>query len=344
MSSSPTVTIAGAGVLGWTIALALADAGCDRVTIRDPGGANASSVAAGMLAPVFEAALDPVSRPQLDLLMAARDLWPGLAARAGVALDRTGALAVGEEGWLDDIAARLQGLGLRAMEVGGGTARRLAPGLSEAFERALLNREDWRVDAGPALAALATAATAAGVVHEPSVVRGKGHEDILIVATGAASGLLEAAPELRHLTPIKGHIVRVAAETRGAVVRGQGVYAVPGGTMAFGATMEPGVADTVIDEARAAPLLTAGLTLFPGLTERPSKAAAAVRAATPDGLPLAGWSEAEPGVILAAGARRNGWLLAPLVAQIVAAHVLGRPRPAFADRMDPARFRNSLWG
>jgi glycine oxidase len=59
---------------------------------------------------------------------------------------------------------------------------------------------------------------------------------------------------------------------------------------------------------------------------------------------MVGWSEAEPGVILAAGARRNGWLLAPLVAKIVTACVTGRAPGPYADRMDPARFRESLWG
>lgn len=337
------MTIAGGGVLGWTIALALADAGCADVTVCDPGGPSASSVAAGMLAPVFETALDPES-PPLPLLMAARDLWPGLAQRAGVGLDRAGALAVGDDAWLDGLASRLAGLGLHGAEIGGPTARGLAPALSERFGRALLTREDWRVDAPQALAALARTAQAAGVVHRPERVHGRGREDVLVAATGAARDLLEAAPELRHLAPIKGHIARVAAGTSGAVVRGQGVYAVPGGETAFGATMEPGVRDARADPAQAQPLLARGLALFPDLAGRPVTVAAGVRAATPDGLPLAGWSEAEPGVILAAGARRNGWLLAPLVAQIVAAYVLGRARPPFADLMDPARFRNSLWG
>jgi glycine oxidase len=64
---------------------------------------------------------------------------------------------------------------------------------------------------------------------------------------------------------------------------------------------------------------------------------AGVRAATPDGLALVGRSAA-PRVILATGARRNGWLLAPLIASAVAACVLGRDPGALAARLDPARF------
>ena len=337
MSGSPRVTIAGAGVLGLTTALALADSGC-RVTVSDPGGANASGIAAGMIAPVFEAVLDPCAQPHLDLLMAARDLWPRLAQRAEIGLDRSGALAVGDDAWLEKVAAGFAALQMRPTEVGGDTARGLAPGLSEAFDTGLLSREDWRIDAPGAIGALAAAAAAAGVTFERRVVRERGDADVLVIATGAAEGLGEVAPELARLSPIKGHIVRVAAPCVGATVRSEGVYAAPGAGMAFGATMEPGRSDVTVEEGKAVPLLAAGLRLFPGLRGAPVQMAAGVRAATPDGLPMAGFSAA-PGVLLAVGSRRNGWLLAPLVAQAVTACVTGRDPGPQAARLDPGRFR-----
>lgn len=336
MSASPRVTVAGAGVLGLTVALTLADAGC-RVVVADPGGPNASSIAAGMIAPVFEAVLDETARAHLDLLMGARDLWPGLAARAGILLDRSGALAVGRDAWLDELAGRFARLGERPTELGGATARGLAPGLSEHVERALLTREDWRVDAPTALNALASAAAAAGVEFAPRILRGRGEADMLVIATGAAEGLAHVAPELAALSPIKGHIVRVGAPATGAVVRGEGVYAVPGAGMIFGATMEAGRGDAAVDEQAAAPLLAAGLKLFPDLAEALVQVGAGVRAATPDGLPMVGRTAA-PDVMLAVGARRNGWLLAPLVAQVVTACVTGRDPGPLAGLLDPRRF------
>jgi glycine oxidase len=342
MTTRLRVTVAGAGVLGLTTALALADAGCS-VVVVDPGGPNASSVAAGMIAPVLEAALDPVSRDNFDLLMAARDLWPALAARSGIVLDRTGAVAVGRDGWLEDVARRMAGLNERPAEIGEATIRGLAPGLSDAYERGLLTREDWRVDAPGALAALTAAAASAGVTFLPRTMRGRGEADVLVIATGAAEGMTDVAPELSSLSPIKGHIVRVAAQADGAVIRTEGLYAVPGGGMIFGATMEPGRADAAVDEARAGPLLAAGLKLFPGLAGAAYQISAGVRAATLDGLPLAGSSVA-PGVMLATGARRNGWLLAPLVAQVVAAEVTGRDNGPFAARLAPARMMAERFG
>ena len=339
MTGGVKVTVAGAGALGLCAALALADAGC-AVTVCDPEPAGlASAVAAGMLAPVFEAVLDAEATSAFDILIAARDLWPGLEARAGVALDRSGAMAVGEAAWLAGVRAALIRLGIHGIDLPPRTAQDLAPGLSGAFSQALLVREDWRLEPRAALAALCDAATAAGVQFHKEAVSGAQGADWLVIATGAAQGLAEIAPELALLTPIKGQIVRYADIRRGRVsVRGEGAYAVPGADgLAVGATMEPGAADAEPDRKALAPMLKAGARLFPELQRAAFDLSAGVRAATPDGLPMAGFSEA-PKVILATGARRNGWLLAPLVAQVVAACVTGRDAGPYAARLDPARF------
>jgi glycine oxidase len=340
MTKAAKITVAGAGALGLSCALALADAG-HAVTVCDPADplANASGVAAGMLAPVFEAVLDAQAGPHFDLLLAARDLWPELEARAGLYVDRTGAMAVGGEAWLERISAAAGRLGLHLAEIPGHTARGLAPGLSDAFPLALLTREDWRLDAAAALAGLRRAAEVAGATFRREAVSGPADADWLVVATGAGPGLIDAAPELAHLAPIKGHILRVQAPgLGGAAVRGEGAYAVPvGDGLAFGATMEAGVGDPAVDPAKAPPLMTAGGRLFPATVGARYDLLAGVRAATPDGLPLVG-PGANPRVLLATGARRNGWLLAPMVARIVAASVAGRDPGAYASAFRPDRF------
>jgi len=332
------VTVAGAGALGLASALALADAGCE-VTVCDPAPeTSASAVAAGMIAPVFEAVLDAAA-PAFDLLIAARDLWPALEARAGVTLDRSGAMAVGEEAWLATIDAALIRLGVHGIDLPRRTAEDLAPGLSDAWQAAVLVREDWRLDPGAALAALRRACEAAGVSFRRTPVTGPADADWLVIAAGAAPGLRDLAPELVALTPIKGHILRVAGAPHGRVsVRGRAGYAVPTEDgLALGATMETGVADPRPDPAQAAPLLAAGASLFPGVRGLAAKLLAGVRVTTADGLPLVGLSAA-PKVILATGARRNGWLLAPIVAQAVSACVTGREPGPYARLFDPARF------
>lgn len=329
----PTVTIAGAGALGLASAVALADAGC-AVTVCDPAEANASSVAAGMLAPAFEAALDETARPHLRLLLAARDQWPGFAHRTGISLERSGALAVGSAGWLGELSRRFDALGLHAADVPMTALPSLSPGLSTGFDGALLSREDWRLDAGQAMAALRAAAEAAGVAFRREAVRRR-DADVLVVATGAARDL---APELASLTPIKGHILRYAAPALGVTVRAEGGYAAPGeGVLAVGATMEPGVGDPAVDPSKTADLEALALRLFPGLEGARPQIAAGVRAASPDGLPLVGRSR-EDGAVLAVGARRNGWLLAPLIARVVTACVTEGEASPYAGLFDPRRF------
>ncbi|MGZ8364103.1 MAG: FAD-dependent oxidoreductase, partial [Caulobacteraceae bacterium] len=96
--SGKRVTVAGAGALGLSCALALARAGA-AVTVFDPAplGCNASGVAAGMLAPAMEAALDPVSEGHFQLLRRARDLWPAFVADVpGAVVHRCGALWAAE--------------------------------------------------------------------------------------------------------------------------------------------------------------------------------------------------------------------------------------------------------
>lgn len=320
------VTVAGAGALGLCIALELALRG-DEVLVRDPAapGDNASGVAAGMLAPAFEAALDPTSASHFDLLMTARDLWPALAQRVGLDLDRSGAAYVGEH--IGAVAARVKALGAQA----------------GVYGDRVYSQGDWRLRPIPVLAALRAAAEAAGVRFEAVAAVPPEQGDFLVAATGMGGAGL--APELARLTPIKGHILRLAGgPDSGPVIRGDGVYICPDPAGALvGATMELGVADLAVDPARVAALRAAAEALMPELAGLEATAATGIRAATPDGLPMVGWSAA-PNVLLAVGARRNGWLLAPLVARVVAAYVAGDDPGPYAARLDPRRFDNHEGG
>lgn len=316
------MTVAGAGALGLCIALTLARQG-RAVVVRDPApfGDNASAVAAGMLAPVFETALDPASASHFDLLRAARDLWPDLADDLGLTLDRSGAAYYGAH--IGAVAARLRALSAQA----------------GVYGDRVYTREDWRLVPRATLTALRAAAEQAGVRFESSAAAAPLDGELLILATGAEGGGL--APELARLEPIKGHILRLSGGPDiGPVIRGDGVYICPDPAGAVvGATMERGVSDRGIDPERVAGLRAAAEDLLPELAQLSATAETGVRAATPDGLPMVGWSH-RPGVLLAVGARRNGWLLAPLVARMVAAYVAGDDPGPFAARLDPRRFDN----
>ncbi len=318
------LAVAGAGAVGSAVALALARAGRN-VTVFDPRplGDNASGVAAGMLAPIAEAVFDPGSTSHLDLLRRARDLWPPFAAALGVPVLKDGLRVEGDPDWLEAVASRFQVLGVSVGRQGG----------------ALVSDEDWRIEARAALAAMRDAALALGVRFEARAFEAEdlaGFEAV-VLATGPAS-LQGLAPELAALTPIKGQILRAdRGPMDGPVIRGEGVYICPGPRPAIGATMEVGRDDLSVDPTATEGLRQAAIRLRPELAEATLTTEVGVRATTADGLPLVGWSTA-PGVMLAVGARRNGWLLAPLVADLVTAYLTGDNLGSDAAPLDARRF------
>lgn len=334
MSMDRRVVVAGAGVTGLTAALALARAGL-AVTVCDPAplGENASGVAAGMLAPAFEAALDPAALAHFPLLKAGRDRWPAVAETVGIELDRVRTTAVGHPEWLAQVRGTLETLGVAVGQSG----------------NALTVTEDWRIEPPAAMAALRGACGALGVVFlGQAVARFALGEavladgavlaaDRLVAATGFATDL---APELAVLKPIKGHILRLPPTLGGGASRYEGFYLCAGrGGMLVGATMEAGRSDTAVDPVQVAGLMEKARRIMPAL-QQDGEPLVGVRAATPDGLPLVGPSSA-PGVIVAAGMRRNGWLLAPLVADLVAAYALGQDPGPWAKALAAGRFDES---
>ncbi|GAA0638911.1 FAD-dependent oxidoreductase [Brevundimonas lenta] len=333
--SSPDVIVIGAGVLGLCTAAELGARG-HAVTVLDPGGPNASSAAAGMIAPALESLLDDLSPGHSALLKRARDLWPAFAARHGLTLHLEGAEWRGPDP--DAGIARLHALGF--------AAERTAAGL--------LTPDDWRVEVAAAMAGLSAATGVLRQVATVSTIDRTGDswrvtaEDgrawsapVIILATGAAAplpGLTGGTTALiNRIEPIRGQLTPVRCASPARVVRAPGVYAVPSEEGAlFGATMEPGVRDLSVDADVSTRQQAAGLSLLDHQGEG-LPARVGIRGSTPDGLPMAGASR-EPGLHLALAPRRNGWLLGPLVARIVADGIEGRAPVDDAATLDPLRF------
>jgi glycine oxidase len=260
-------------------------------------------------------------------------------------LDTSGALieapsAPAMKIWL----GRAEALGAALAPVTQAQAQRLAPGLA-APGPFLFTPEDGRLEPADMLAALHRALAGQGGERLSQAALGLAdgqvslagstplQADALVMATGAGPGL----------TPIKGQILRFRGfgPITGPVVRGQGVYAAPSPHgLIVGATMEEGLSDRTIDPDAVAQLRAGAARLFPQVAQAPALAAAAVRAATSDGLPLVGPS-GPPGLILAQGARRNGWLLAPLIAEVVCDRLAQRAPSVAARAFDPRRFASS---
>lgn len=334
--SSPDVIVIGAGVLGLCTAAELGARG-HAVTVVDPGGPNASSAAAGMLAPALECLSDAATPERAALLTRARDLWPDFADRFGLKLHRDGVEWRGPDP--EAALARLAAFGVEA--------RRTRLGL--------FTPEDWRVEVGPALQALSRAAGVSPVHATASRLSAEGRRwrveaadgrvwfaPTVVLATGAAvpvPGLPEPVAELvSAIEPWRGQLTPISGAAPAHTLRAPGLYVVPApGGMVVGATMERGRRDLDPDADVSRRQVEAGRALL-GLEGRPEAPRVGIRGGTADGLPLAG-PAGDPGLHLALAPLRNGWLLGPLVARVVADGIEGEAPVADAAALDPLRFR-----
>jgi len=366
--------IVGGGVIGLAIAWRAAQRGL-RVTVlerEEPGAGGASWVAAGMLAPVTEAS--PTEQPLLGLNLASAGMYPRFAAELQDAsgIDpgflRCGTLLAARD---RDEAAALerelemrQALGLVVRRLRASEARRLEPALSPALRLALEAPEDHAVDPRALTDSLAEAARAAGAhlrggaeVAEVRTSGGRvrgvrltGGEDVaaehVVVAAGAWSAALGGIPDEARVPihPVKGQILRLhdpaGAGVLTRVVRMSDGYLVPrgDGRYVLGATMEERGFDTTVTAGAIFELLRDAVELVPAVSELViDELEAGLRPATVDNAPAIG-PGAVPGLHWATGHYRNGVLLAPLTAEIVAGALAGEAPHELAHPFAPDRF------
>jgi glycine oxidase len=144
---------------------------------------------------------------------------------------------------------------------------------------------------------------------------------------------------LAQVRPAKGHLVPVVTPAPLPLsVRAPDFYLAPReGEIVLGSTMEFGAFDRRVERARVRALLEAAHRALPGLVRarEDAPAWAGVRPMSPDWAPLIGRSGP---VLVSCGHSRNGWLLAPISAEIICAHVFEEDLPALWAAFHPGRF------
>lgn len=372
------VAVVGGGIAGLVVAWRAQQRGLRTVVLeRDRLAGGATHVAAGMLAPISEArsgerellALNRASLARypafVEQLREASGRDPGFrrCGTLAVARDRDEAEALERE------LAEREALGLPVERLLASEARRREPALAPTLRLALDVPDDHAIDPRALAAALAAAVERAGgtlregadvariaLADDGSRVAGvelEGGEriaaDQVVIAAGAWAGALDGLPAHARIPirPVKGQIMRLR-DPAGAggvplltrVIRMQPGYLVPRGDGCYvlGATMEEQGFDTAPTAGGIFELLRDAIELVPGVSELAiEEVAAGLRPGTPDNAPVLG-SGALAGLQWAAGCFRHGILLAPLVADVLAATLAGEALPAVAAPFAAARF------
>jgi glycine oxidase len=370
------VLVVGGGVIGLSAARRAARDGATVALVeREQLGQGASRVAAGMLAPVAEVEFGAGGRRLLELGLRSASMWPqfaqelGDAAGCDVGLTQTGTLVLARDAdearELERQHAFREQLGLAVRMLRPSRARELEPALAPGLRLALEAPEDHAVDPRVVLAALARACQAQGVqVREHAAVQALVHDargavsgvrlsdgeelaaETVVIAAGAWSAGIASDDDWRPpVRPVRGQIMRLRDPAGpgllGRVVRFEGGYLVPrgDGRYVLGATVEERGFRELPTAGGVYELLRDAHELVPGISELElEELSVGFRPGTPDNAPLIGRGGAE-GLIWATGHYRNGILLAPLTAQLVAGLLAGTDG---ADELyaacDPARF------
>jgi glycine oxidase len=366
--ASSDVVIVGAGIVGCAVAYELARRGATVTLVDDRApGFGATQASAGMLVPYIEA---PEGSPLLELTVRSLDLFDrfvgGVCAESGAAVEyrRTGSLEVETRdeslARLREAAACLARRGVSAELLDAAAARAGEPHLTAEVVGGLLVPAHGFVAAGALTAALAAAAarrgartpeagrarliarSGSGLVVETGTERFVGGS--VVVAAGSWTGRLAidgvVPPPVR---PVRGQLLRLAWS--GALLRrivwGERCYVVPwhDGTLLVGATVEEAGYDERTTIAGVRDLIDAACDLVPhAWTAALVDARAGLRPGTPDDLPIVGKSGVVPRLVYATGHYRNGVLLAPLTAQVVADLVLEDRTDPMIAVTNPARF------
>ncbi|MGA2925864.1 MAG: glycine oxidase ThiO [Solirubrobacteraceae bacterium] len=382
-AAASDVIVIGGGVIGLAVAWRACERGLRAVVLeRGRPGHATSWLGAGMLAPIAEA--NARERRLLALGLESARMYPAFvtelqaaSGREDVGYLRCGTLLAARDAdeaqALERELALRASFGLRVARLRASAARRLEPALAPTLRLALDVPDDHAIDPRKLTAALVEAivrrggevragAQVARLTITDGRVRGVAlaggtHVDAehVVIAAGVWSPLIEGVPAPVPVRAVKGQIMRLHDRTGPGlltrVTRLASTYVVPrgDGRYVIGATMEERGFDTTVTAGAAFELLRDASELIPGVSELViDELAAGLRPATPDNAPVIGAGDAI-GLHWATGHHRNGILLAPVTAELVAGALAGGsgPEPAppeLAGAFAPERFAGAVPG
>ena len=355
--------VIGGGIIGLGTAWRLAEAGMAvELVERGRAGDGASTAGAGMLA--WRAEFQEANAA-FRLARRSATLWgawvEALGGPEAVDLVDRGSLVVVPEPEAEALENELAwqreaGLNFDVLDARGLGAK--LPGAAPAV--AFHFPDEQAIDPRRVMGRLREVATAAGVrlregvtverlVTEGERVAGVETTDgrleapRVVAAAGAWSTKVGGASALAPVRPVRGQILVLEAPAmpRYVVRAPRRCYMVPrtDGRLLVGSTMEEVGFDVGTTDAALDRLRTAAGSVVPALATAPrADAWAGLRPMTSDGEPLVGPSQVAAGLWYATGHGRNGLLLGPVTADLLAGWIGGGEAPGDAAAWGPGRF------
>ncbi len=368
------VLVIGGGVIGLSIARELRLSGVTQITVLDKSaaGSEASWAAAGMLAPNAEAER---ADDLYKFCETSNEIYPEfvreLSDETGIDIDyrKCGTIEVAlTENDAERLSAKFERQKLQGFNVEALNDRdtlRLEPSLSPNVVSGIHYPDDGYVDNRQLVEALRVYLRKNGVEFienraaeslsldgdriAGAIAGGQAlNADLTILATGAWSSLIKIGHRTLpfNVKPIKGQMISFAdpALALRKVIIAPGAYLTPraNGRILVGATVEDVAFDKAIGEAAIENLSEAAKRILPILeSHQVSDSWCGFRPFAEDGLPIIGEVDGYEDLLVATAHFRNGILLAPLTAKIIADKIAKDIESPYIRAFGPHRFLKS---
>lgn len=373
LSKISDVLIVGGGVIGLAIARRLRKKAAANITVLERGavGREASYAAAGMLAPQAEC---DEANDFFDLCRRSSGLYPSFAAELfdetgiDIELDCSGTLYLAfTDADVREIRRRFAWQKKAHLEIEHLSAeqtRKLEPFASPDVREALFFPNDWQVENRKLLAALEKFARTnrieivenaevknilieRGKVAGAETADGKFSASAVVLATGAWTSFIKAGGfSLPPVAPIRGQMAsfKTAKRLFKRVIYSPRGYLVPraDGRILAGATVESVGFDKSVTTSGIDFLRENAFEIAPSLVNlKPSETWANLRPWAADGFPVLGAFPEAENLFIATAHYRNGILLAPATAEILAAKIVANVESNYLNIYSPRRFRTA---
>jgi glycine oxidase len=367
------ILIIGGGVIGLSLARELHKKGFRRITILERGeiGKESSYAAAGMLAPQTETDKDD---DFFRLCAESNQIYPQFAAElfeetdVDIELDQSGTLYLAfTENDVKEIRHRFEWqtkAGLQVEHLSARETTQAEPFASPDVLESLFFPNDWQVENRKLLHALRKYCELFGIEIRENVeiknllienkkivgaetVKEKFSAETVVLATGAWTSFIKAgALDLPKIKPLRGQMISFFTAKRlfSKVIYSPRGYIVPraDGRVLAGATVEDAGFDKGITSEGIDFVRERALEIAPSLVNLDIQDKwAGLRPFAADGLPILGKFAEIENLFIASAHFRNGILLAPLTAKILAEKIAENSDSEYLRIFNPQRFQTN---